>query len=316
MSDREVQPRAPGPLHTKCNAVHEAAAAARKPAIRNGARPVAALASAVHQVATMKHTALLGLSLTLLTFACSEPESPQGFALVRADETSVSATYDVDSTHLVVTGALTDGVAQVQIAQADGVVLTALSMPEDRFGGDAERMRLEIDAAAAAATARLAPYTADTHRLIALAYAYRGISEGLLDVLPPGSALRSVAGLQATVLTTSVLQSAPAAAAEIDHAIGAAPIASGYATGALQPNDDGSDANAEPTWEITFDATGTTTAAYRLAVYGGSGVCAGACGPGCDWCVRIGNYNVCETNWFCQWHDAHCGAWEHFFDCH
>ncbi len=263
----------------------------------------------------MKHTTLIGLSLTLLTIACSEPSAPQGFALVDSDETSVKATYDVDATHLVVTGEVAEGVARVQIARADGLVLTALAVPEDRFGGDAARMRLEIDAAAADATVALAPYAADTHRLTALAFAYRGISEGLLDVLPPGSALRSAAGLQATVLSTSVLQSAPEAAVEIDRAIGAAPIAAGYATGGLEPNDDGGDYYAEPTWQITFDDSGAAPEAYRLAVYG-SGTCHGACGPGCDWCVTVGRLHVCETNWFCQWHDTHCGAWEHFFDCH
>ena len=56
----------------------------------------------------------------------------------------------------------------------------------------------------------------------------------------------------------------------------------------------------------------------RIGIFNGNNNCNGACGPGCDWCLRVpftNNTYACATNLFCVLHDAYCGAWWDFFDC-
>ena len=271
-----------------------------------------------------KFAAAIGL-LAGLTAGCGQVEEPssraQGLTIERASSSSLRATYLVGHTSLVITGELRDGVATARIAYPDGTVVTEMAVPEDRHDGQATELRTTMERSADAAANVVGQFADDKARVTEMTLAYQAIATGLDKVLEPSSALRSATMFQPTVLATSIVKLAPASL--LGNSAIAPASNGGYDTGPCSgcaPNDDSSDYYGEPTWEKSYDAAGNPISGggveYRVATFGWGSGCFGACGPGCEWCtVSVSGYR-CHTNTFCEMHDAHCGAWLHFFTCY
>jgi len=286
---------------------------------------IAALAEVMETITmrSAKFAAAIGL-LAGLTAGCGQVEEPgsraQGLTIERASSSSLRATYLVGHTSLVITGELRDGVATARITYPDGTVVTEMAVPEARQDGQATELRSTMERSADAAAAVVGQFADDKARVTEMTLAYQAIATGLDKVLEPSSAMRSAALFQPTVLATSIVKLAPASVL----GNGALEPAStgGYATGPCSgcaPNDDSDDYYGEPTWSKDYDSAGNPIGGggveYRVATFGWGSGCFGACGPGCEWCtVSVSGYR-CHTNTFCEVHDAHCGAWLHFFTC-
>jgi hypothetical protein len=267
-----------------------------------------------------------------------QEQTSEGLTIVSADaEKGVVARWSVGTTKLEFRSKLIDGKAVGEVYDASGARLSTVTIP---VGGSTAAMRPLLEQGAAESLAALTPISKDPQAIKTLVTAYRAASTAFAGKLPetlPKEMIWSLQ-MQTSVLSFALLHVNPKAMQQI-----APPQQNlkktGYVTettktlyddsytggtetsGGALPNDDYDDYHAAPTTWQEYDEYGNPVGGtasedpYRLWIFS-SARCDGACGPGCDWCVSLpGGRHLCETNAFCFFHDRHCGAWEHFFDC-
>ncbi|NOK08039.1 hypothetical protein [Corallococcus exercitus] len=249
----------------------------------------------------------------------------EGLTIVKSEQTAFEALYSTESLQLVVRSELSKGRIVSVVEDSRGFALTTFESPVVD-GMPTGSIRSHVESAAVASFDGLQAFSREPSRIAELMGAYRGMAESLSRQMPLESqrTIRDSVLVHATVLSTAMLHLDPNALRQAMPP-GRLPLQALHSgeeedeCSGCGPNDDDDDYFSAPVYENVYyeDAPGAVSGevdAQRMQAYGRG--CHGACGPGCDWCVMTyrGVYN-CYTNSFCQWHDDHCGAWEHFFHC-